>query len=173
MSVIHIMEDKRGVIKISYGMRFSPHTNWVAYLVTLLFIIAFATSPDTGDAWIAVPFLGFILLVMITATNGLKIHICDKKYQYYFSVLGISVGKWKKYNGYSCIVIKTSRKKQERRLTRYFDNRTSSIKRFVTTEVYLMDTTHRKKIFCGSFDKVSEAKRKAKELCKKLNYPIE
>ena len=69
-----------GLLKISYGMRFSPQTNWIAYLIVIVFIIAFATAPDSNAWIIMVPLLSIILLVMVTATNGVKIDIPNKKY---------------------------------------------------------------------------------------------
>ncbi len=160
-------------VKISYGMRFSPQTNWIAYLIVIVFIVAFATAPNSNAWIIMVPLLSIILLVMATSTNGVKIDIPNKQYQYYFSVFGISVGKWQKWKGYSCIVLKSSRKKQDRRLTNDFIDRESSTRRFMTSEVYMMDSSHRKKLFCGSFEKASDAKNKAKEISKQFNFPIQ
>ena len=117
--------------------------------------------------------LSIILLVMVTATNGVKIDIQNKKYQYYFSVFGASFGKWQKWSDFSCIVLKSSRKKQDRRLTRDFVDRESSTRKFMTSEIYMMDSSHRKKIFCGSFSNSSDANKKAKEISIQLNLPIQ
>lgn len=161
------------LLKISYGMRFSPHTNWVAYLIVIVFIFAFATAPDS-DAWIImVPLLLLILLVMITATNGVKINREENKYQYYFSVFGITVGKWQKWAGFTCLVLKSSRKKRERGMSRELVSLDSHTQRFNTTEIYMMDSSHRRKLFCGSFEKLSDAKTKAKEISDQFNFPIQ
>lgn len=167
--------ENSGLLKISYGMRFSPQTNWIAYLIVIVivFIIAFATAPDSNAWIIMVPLLSIILLVMVTATNGVKIDIQNKKYQYYFSVFGASFGKWQKWSDFSCIVLKSSRKKQDRRLTRDFVDRESSTRKFMTSEIYMMDSSHRKKIFCGSFSNSSDANKKAKEISIQLNLPIQ
>jgi len=60
------------IIKVSYGMRFSPKTNWIAYSLVVIFIIAFTTAPDSNSWIIMVPFLSLILLIMATATKGLN-----------------------------------------------------------------------------------------------------
>ena len=154
-------------------MRFPPQTNWIAYALAVIFIVAFATAPKSEAGIVMVPIISLILLVMLTATNGVKINKETKQYQYYFSVFGISVGKWKKWYGYSCFVIKSSRKKQDRRLTRDFVDRESSTRRFMTTELYMMDSTHRKKLLCGSFLTYNEAKKKVLELKRKFDYPLQ
>lgn len=88
-------------------------------------------------------------------------------------MFGASVGKWQKWSDFSCIVLKSSRKKQDRRLTRDFVDRESSTRKFMTSEIYMMDSSHRKKIFCGSFSNSSDANKKAKEISIQLNLPIQ
>jgi len=71
-------QNNNDIIKVSYGMRFSPKTNWIAYSLVVIFIIAFATAPDSNSWIITVPFLSLVLLVMATATNGVKFDIPNK-----------------------------------------------------------------------------------------------
>jgi hypothetical protein len=167
-----IVEEK-GKVEINYGKRFPMRKNLMTYGAIAFIIIIMLLPSDSGAYKIAVPFCLFIVLIMLTATTGVKLDTNKNKFQYYFSVFGISVGKWKKWSGFSCLVLKSSIKKRDRSLTRDFIDLETVTERFKTTEIYIMDSSHRKKILCGSFDSYKEAKVFAKEVSEVLNYPIQ
>lgn len=69
--------------------------------------------------------------------------------------------------------MKTSSKRKESIIVNSIGDGASITEKFKSSELYLMDSTHRKKILCGSFDSYKEAKEFAIKVSEVLSYPIQ
>ena len=163
---------KNDLIEINHGRRIPTGKSHLLFIfLTVVFFASFFLPFSSLS--ISIQLVSIILfLFMYTATTGLIIEI-GVKIKFYMSALGIKQGSWRKYKGFSCLVLKTSMKKRDNTLMNQYGHGVSVTEKFQSTELYLMDNSHRKKILCGSFDTYSEAKAFAKDVSLLIGYPIE
>ena len=166
------ISQNNNLIEINHGKRFPFGKSYPLYIFLFLVMIASFFSPLLSLA-IAFFFVS-VLLVLFLYTANTGIVIRDRKEnKFYMRALGFEIGTWEKFRNFSCLVLKTTSKKRENTLVNQYGHAAQVIERYKTTEVYMMDSSHRKKIFCGSFDSYEEAKELAKKLNLILGYPIE
>lgn len=164
---------KGKLIEISHGRRFPIYKNFVSIGITL-FVIIIMLFPSESNAYkLIIPGCILVIVIIFSANVGIEIKQEIKKYRYYFSIFGIRWGSWEAFNNFSCLVLKTSTKQRSNEYLNEEESLSSPREKFKSTELYLMDSAHRKKLLCGSFDNYNEAKQFAEEVSKKMDYPIE
>lgn len=166
------IKTKDDLIEINHGRRFPLKKSYLLYLCLLIVLVIpfFISFSSVSISFQIVSAL--LAMFMITANTGIILDN-NSKVKFFMSAFGFQIGNWKKFNDFSCLVLKTSLKKRENVMVNQYGDGASVTEKFQTTELYLMDSTHRKKILCGSFDSYKEAKEFAKEVSSVMNLPIE
>ena len=166
---------KKDTITISHGMRFPLSKTYPQFLIMLLivFLLLIPSQSSSGGKFIIIGLLLFIIIVGLTSNTGIRINLKKEKIFEYYGCLGFRFGASKEFKKYSCLVLKTTEKKKQA-LNMYMEVSTSDFMRISkSTEIFFMNSSHRRKVLCGSFDTFHEAKEFAEEISRKLNYPIE
>jgi len=165
---------KDDLIEINHGKRFPLKKWYPIYLVLTLIIFAlFFTSKGKLLSFSLIVFFILFLTALFTSFSGVVINMIIKEFNFFSDILFIRFGKWRKYNGFSCLVIKTTSKSKEGLSYLKSESIYNNFHKLQSSELYIMDVNHRRKILCGSFDTYQEAKDFAKEVSELLNYPIE
>lgn len=158
-------------IEINQGRRF-PLTK--SYLLFVFLSVVFATSFLIPFSSVYVGFqLVSVVLILFLYTANTGMIIKGNRVMFYVGAFFFRRGTWKKFEGYTCIVMKTTRKKRVNAIINLIGDSNSITEKFITTELYFMNSIHRKKIFCCSFESYSDAEKFANELSQKTNFPIE
>jgi hypothetical protein len=166
-----IVEEK-GLIEINYGRRFPFRKSYLLYVFLLVVFVVPLFTPFSLLT-ISFQFISVLLMLFIfTANTGINIEN-KERVKFFMCALGFQIGTWKKFSKFSCLVLKSTMKKRENTIANELGDGVSVTERFKTTEIYMMDSFHRKKIMCGSFDSYKKAKEFAKEVSLIVGYPIE
>ncbi|MGB1041231.1 MAG: hypothetical protein ACPGVD_10185 [Flavobacteriales bacterium] len=162
------------LIEISHGRRFPLKKWYPIYLVLTLIIFAlFFTSEGKLLSFSLIVFFILFIITLFSSFSGIVINLIDKEFNFFSEILFMRFGKWRKYIGFSCLVIKTTSKSKEGLSYLKSESIYNNFHKLQSSELYIMDANHRRKILCGSFDTFQEAKDFAKEVSELLNYPIE
>ena len=159
-------------IEVNYGKRFPFKKSYMLYVfLVIAALCSFLLPFDVLLISLEIIFL-FLILFLYTANTGIIIN-ADGDTKFYMSAFWVKVGEWRKTRWHNCIVLKTTPKKRENSIVNIIGDEASVVEKFITTDIYLMDSSHRRKLFCGSFDLYVDAKTFAQQLSEELDYPIE
>lgn len=148
------------IISISNGPYFPKIANYGGYLAILFGMLSIVESPIFA--------LVFILIgIYLSFTyHGIDLDIKSDKYRNYVSYTGIKVASaWKNLQPYSDLCILKTRESSARYSMSNQSNTTSES----YFDIFLLNESHRKKIFVERFSDLDSAQEKVFLLAKELN----
>lgn len=148
------------IISISNGPYFPKVAIYGGYVAILIGMLSLAESSLLGFVFI------LIGIYLSFTYHGIDIEIASDKYRNYVSYIGIKVASaWKSLNPYSDLCILKTRESSARYSMSNQSN-TSSESYF---DIFLLNSSHRKKIFVERFSDLESAKEKAMMLANESN----
>lgn len=150
----------KDLIDIDHGSNFPVFTRVLFIAMMLIFSVGMAVTIPFGLIVVIIVFTPVFIYVLFTR-SGSEIDLIHKEVRAYTYTFFKKRGEWKSLDSYNEISL-LIRNKSQRYNHGWFLGTTV---RFVMYEVYLLNKTHRKKIYIAG----SESKEKMKNLIKQLS----
>lgn len=150
----------KNLIDIDHGSNFPVFTRVLFVFVMFIFSVGMALTIPFGLLLVVFIFSPVVIYVLFTR-SGSEIDLIHREVRAYIYTFFKKRGEWKSLDNYNQITLLVKNKSQ-RYNHGWFMGTTV---RFVMYEVYLLNKTHRKKVYIAG----SESKEKMKSLIKQLS----